>query len=232
HCCAASPPPSPRWIVGSATLTTVPSSSTIPEPRIVAASVRRFTEAELRALMPLRYPPPREVPGAWAAPAGLGGDGLRRRKCDHGAGADAVAPLALGLVQRGVSLFADALVVESRFSRRRRDAEAHRDAQAPAHGVALDPEAQALGHRRRLLEAGARQQHQELLAADAVGEIERAQLLAQHVGDVLQDGVSRHMTVGVVDVLEVVEVAHDQPDRLARAARDLRELERAVLQRV
>ncbi len=29
----------------------------MPEPRIVATSVRRFTEAELRALMWLPYPP-------------------------------------------------------------------------------------------------------------------------------------------------------------------------------
>src|SRR5580704_7423904 len=45
HCCAASPPPSARWIVGSATFTTVPSSITIPEPRMHAISVRRLVRA-------------------------------------------------------------------------------------------------------------------------------------------------------------------------------------------
>jgi hypothetical protein len=45
HCCAASPPPSARWIVGSATLTTVPSSSAMPEPRMHATSVIRLTIA-------------------------------------------------------------------------------------------------------------------------------------------------------------------------------------------
>ncbi len=38
--------PRARWIVGSATFTTVPSSSTIPEPRMHANSVRRLVLAE------------------------------------------------------------------------------------------------------------------------------------------------------------------------------------------
>ena len=47
HCWAARPPPSARWIVGSATFTTVPSSSTIPEPMMQATSVRRFVRASI-----------------------------------------------------------------------------------------------------------------------------------------------------------------------------------------
>ncbi len=42
HCCAARPPPSERWIGARATFTTVPSSSTMLEPMMVAASVRRL----------------------------------------------------------------------------------------------------------------------------------------------------------------------------------------------
>ena len=49
HCCAANPPPSARWMVGSATFTTVLSSSAMPEPRMHAISVSRFIVASLRA---------------------------------------------------------------------------------------------------------------------------------------------------------------------------------------
>ena len=45
HCWPASPPPKSRWIVGSATLTTVPSSTAIPDPMMHAASVTCLTWA-------------------------------------------------------------------------------------------------------------------------------------------------------------------------------------------
>ena len=40
---------------------------------------------------------------------------------------------------------------------------------------------------------------QELLAAETVGEVERAQLLAQQVGDLLEDDVADGVAAGVVD---------------------------------
>ena len=63
HCCAARPPPSERWIVGRATFTTVPSSSTMLEPMMHAASVRRLrvrsSDAHEETAPGVRPPQPR-----------------------------------------------------------------------------------------------------------------------------------------------------------------------------
>ena len=67
-----------------------------------------------------------------------------------------------------------------------------------------------------LLEVGPRQQDQELLAAEPVGQVEGAQLLAQLVGDLLQHDVADGVAARVVDLLEVVEVSDDDPDRTRR----------------
>jgi hypothetical protein len=48
HCCPASPPPRLRWIDGKATLTTLPSSNAMLDPRMVATSVSRLTDAAER----------------------------------------------------------------------------------------------------------------------------------------------------------------------------------------
>jgi hypothetical protein len=83
-----------------------------------------------------------------------------------------------------------------------------------ADGGVRDGGAQRLGQLGGVREVGAGQQDDELLAAAAVEEVERAQRGAQSVGDVGEDGVPGGMAVRVVDALEVVDVAGDQPNRL------------------
>ena len=95
-----------------------------------------------------------------------------------------------------------------------------------------DSLAQELGKLGRALDLRARHQHQELLAAEAIREIERAQLRAQHVGDVLEHLVADRVSVPVVDELEAVHIADDQPDRLAGDAGLFGELLHARGQRV
>ena len=68
------------------------------------------------------------------------------------------------------------------------------------------------------------EQDQELLASEAVGEIERAQPLAQVVGDVAQHRVADGMPVSVVDALEVIEIDDDHPDRSLDDSRLVAEL--------
>ena len=63
------------------------------------------------------------------------------------------------------------------------------------------------------------QQDQELLAAEAVGELEGAQPLAQLVGDVAQHRVAAVVAVAVVDLLEGVHVAQQHADRLVGETR-------------
>jgi hypothetical protein len=46
HCWPARPPPRLRWIDGRATLTTLLSRIAMLEPRIVATSVSRLTDAD------------------------------------------------------------------------------------------------------------------------------------------------------------------------------------------
>jgi hypothetical protein len=89
-----------------------------------------------------------------------------------------------------------------------------------------------LGQLSRLREVRAGQQDQELLAAEAVCEVERAQLLAQLVGDLLEHDVAYGVTSRVVDRLEVVEVADDDADGLAGQLGLLRQLEYACAERL
>ena len=77
---------------------------------------------------------------------------------------------------------------------------------------------------------GAGEDQQQLLAADAVGELERAQRLAHLVGDVAQDGVARLVPVGVVDVLEAVQVEEHEGDRHLHEGRLLADLLEALAQ--
>ena len=97
-----------------------------------------------------------------------------------------------------------------------------------AGGRGLDGRPQALGQHLGVGERRSREHHEELLAAEAVGEVEGAQLLAQRVGDVDEDRVAALVAVLVVDGLEVVEVGHDHADRLARERGLLVELRRAA----
>jgi len=56
----------------------------------------------------------------------------------------------------------------------------------------------------------------ELLPAEAVHQLKRAQMLAQLIAGSAQNGVSAVMAVEVVDGLEVVDVAQQYAYRLAR----------------
>jgi hypothetical protein len=77
----------------------------------------------------------------------------------------------------------------------------------------LDRHAQALGDPRRVVLRRAREQR-ELLATEAVEQLEGPQGAAHGVGDVAQHGVADAVAVVVVDRLEVVEVGQDDADRL------------------
>ena len=72
---------------------------------------------------------------------------------------------------------------------------------------------------------------QELLAADPVDELERAQRLADLVGGVAQHGVAALVAVLVVDPLEAVEVEQHDGHRAAGQARLLLDLGDARLER-
>ena len=83
----------------------------------------------------------------------------------------------------------------------------------------------------RATAADAGEHDEELLAAEAVDELERAQLLAHLVGDVAQHRVAAVVAVAVVDVLEAVDVAHEQAHGALREPRLLGDLAKARQQR-
>ena len=76
---------------------------------------------------------------------------------------------------------------------------------------------------------GVRQDHRELVAADAARVVAEAQRAAEALAEIAQRRVAGLVAVLVVDVLEVVEVEQHERERPAvpRAARD-RHLEQAV----
>ena len=63
------------------------------------------------------------------------------------------------------------------------------------------------GTRRRGVDAG--EQYEEFLAAEAYGDVSRAQQRCDGPSNVLQDEITDGMAVGVVDVFEVVDVDHE-----------------------
>ena len=79
--------------------------------------------------------------------------------------------------------------------------------------------ANPLGQRERILELGIRQEHHELLASEACGDVVRPQAVAEDVGDALEDGIAGEVAVGVVDLSQQVEVDHQQRERLPRSQR-------------
>ncbi len=167
------------------------------------------------------------------------GAALGREQQRLGAGAeDAVAALELGAVDGEVGLV-DELVRVDAVLRERGDAERHRRADRLARGLDLelalgDRAADPLGDLHRLLGRRLRQEDRELLAAEAGRHVVVAQLLAEDLGDPLQDGVAGEVAVAVVDVAQQVEVGHDQRHRALEAAgaRDLRGERRREVARV
>jgi hypothetical protein len=100
----------------------------------------------------------------------------------------------------------------------------HAGAERAAERAALVPElapldggAGALGVRARVLEVGAGEQDEELLAAVPPHPVDLAGRVAEDVGDLPQHGVAGLVAVRVVDALEVVDVGHDDGERLVEA---------------
>ena len=65
----------------------------------------------------------------------------------------------------------------------------------------------------------AREQHDELVAAVARGDVVVLGVGDERVGDLAQHRVTGLVPVGVVDLLEVVDVEHEQADRRGQALR-------------
>ena len=72
----------------------------------------------------------------------------------------------------------------------------------------------------RALVVGVGQQHDELLAAPAAGEVAGAHAAAQRRAEGLEHLVAGLVAVAVVERLEVVEVEHDAPTAACRCACD------------
>jgi hypothetical protein len=76
--------------------------------------------------------------------------------------------------------------------------------------VGRDALADPIGDLERLGLVRIGQQHHELLAAVAGGDVRRADLLLQDPGDAPEHLIAGHVAVGVVVPLEVIHVEDDQ----------------------
>ena len=161
-----------------------------------------------------RLRPPRSVAGAATSPvkvsrngSGSRGSGTCRRLCPcdasvavklaltrhHGrvrlaSGLDAVAPAPFGRKQ-GVVCSTEEPAVADLAARTSGHASGDRHLEAAWTGPG-DRMAHPFGHVHGLGQCHAGQQDQELLATQPVDQIEGAQLLAQEIGDVPEDGVA------------------------------------------
>ena len=77
--------------------------------------------------------------------------------------------------------------------------------------------AQAFRDFQRLLKTGFGHQHHELLAAHATDNIDAAQRIAQDLAQFPQNGVTRLVAIGIVDVFEAIDIEHEQGKRMAIA---------------
>jgi len=68
--------------------------------------------------------------------------------------------------------------------------------------------------RLRHVHAGARQQHQEFLAAETADDVGLADGFQQDLAEFTQDGVARLVAIGVIDPLEVIDVENGHSHRL------------------
>jgi hypothetical protein len=92
------------------------------------------------------------------------------------------------------------------------DAEADRHLERPLgarHAVRLHALADALGDEVRPLEVGLREEGADLLAAEACGQVDLAQAVADDLRRLAQHRVADLVPPGVVEFLEVVDVDHD-----------------------
>jgi hypothetical protein len=118
----------------------------------------------------------------------------------------------------------DELVRVRTVLREARDAEGDRGADRLARRLHLETSVgnrppDALGDLERLLRRGLGQEDGELLPAEPGGNVVMSQLLAEDLGDPLEDGVACEVAVGIVDVPEEVEVGHDDRHRAFHPAR-------------
>ena len=127
---------------------------------------------------------------------------------------DAVASGALGVVERGVGRGHQPLGV-ARVVGHRRHAGADRHRRL-AHRAG-DAVAHAFGDPHRVLAGAPGQEHDELVAAVASGDVEVLGVGDERVGDLTQHRVAGQVPVGVVHLLEVVDVEHEQAQRRAEA---------------
>ena len=103
------------------------------------------------------------------------------------------------------------------------DAEARRDRDEAArmgrHRPGRERAPEAVGKLMGAVEIGLREEHRELLAAVACGEVDLADGRAEDVRERLQHVVAGLMAVAVVHLLEVVQVGQDQRQAAAEALR-------------
>jgi hypothetical protein len=162
-----------------------------------------------------------------SAPGGAGRGHRRRVEAQGGSGPvprrdHPVAAGALCLIERRVGRAEQRLELGS-LARAGADPERHRQLE-PARTSLLQGAAHPLGDLEAAFQLDVGQDDEELLAAEAVGELERTQALAHLIGDGTQDRVAAVMAVVVVDELEGVDVAGDEADRGAVQPRLLLEL--------
>ena len=111
-------------------------------------------------------------------------------------GADPVASLGLGLVEGLVGGGEHPLIVEAGAACRGGRSEADRERRAIADYVCRDGTAEVLRDRDAFPRVGPRQQNEEFLATDPVGEVERPQPLPHEVAHVGERGVHRRRVPG------------------------------------
>jgi len=127
-------------------------------------------------------------------------------------GHGAASALALGLVE---GLVGTAQRVVERFAVvHLHDAEAQAQRRMRGCDLAVGQAGDdSRGHGHRVVDAGAGQQHGELVAAQAPGHIGRAQRVAHAARHLAQRLVAGGMAEQVVDALEVVDIEHHQRAR-------------------
>ena len=132
---------------------------------------------------------------------------------------DLVLAVLLGTVQRAVSGLEQHIDLAISI---RGDSHARRDpvrARAAAAELALGERGdEAFGGLPCAGEVGLGQENGKLVPAETGGEVDLAEVFAEHVGHVTEDAVAGGMPEGVVDSLEVVDVYERDGERPAGAA--------------
>ena len=123
------------------------------------------------------------------------------------------------------------LVVVVRTKLREADADRHVAPGRVLQREAVDRRTDALHRGVPAHDVLLRQEHDELLAAEPIDAVARAELALDRPNDRLERFVAREVAVGVVVVLEMVEVAHRDGARTPVAARLLAKREQVLGER-